>query len=208
MDYVQSDTRNRPRPIHQQAKCTRCGRGPHTQQNCPAKGAICRRCGKKWNFGAMCFSKSIAMVSQEEPEPAETSYLDAIMNPANKNEAKSWNVQLQVNGKDVCFKIDTGAEVSAISKDVFEAIGRPSLQKPTKILCGPDKTPLDVLGCATVQLSYKQLSIKHHMYVIQRLSNNLLGLPAITALNILVKWMPFTVEITSYSQNFQIYSKD
>ena len=43
------------------------------------------------------------------------------------------------------------------------------------------------LGCATVQLSYKQLSIKHHIYVIQRLGNNLLGLPAITALNILVK---------------------
>ena len=94
MDYVQSHTRNRPRPSHQQAKCTRCGRGPDTQQNCPAKGAICCRCGKKGHFGAMCFSKSIAMVSQEEPEPTETSYLDAIMNPANKKEPKSWNVQL------------------------------------------------------------------------------------------------------------------
>ena len=36
---------------------------------------------------------------------------------------KSWNIQLQVNDKDVCFKIDTGAEVSTISTDVFEAIG-------------------------------------------------------------------------------------
>ena len=127
------------------------------------------------------------MVSQDEPEPAETYYLDAITNPAKKKEAMSWIVLLQVNGEDVCFKIDTRAGVSAISKDVFEAIGRPSLWKPTKILCGPYKTALDVLGCATVQLSYKELSIKHHVYVIQCLSNNLLGLPAITTLNVLVK---------------------
>ena len=77
--------------------------------------------------------------------------------------------------------------MSAISTDVFEAIGQPNLQKPTKILCGPDKSPLKVLGCATVQLTYKQTTIKHHVYVIQHLSNNLLGLPAITALNVLTK---------------------
>ena len=94
------------------------------------------------------------MLSQEELEPTETSYLDAIANRGNHKEAKSWYIQLQLNGKDVCFKIDTGAEVSAISTDVFEAIGQPNLRKPTKILCGPDKSPLKVLGCATVQLTH------------------------------------------------------
>ena len=64
------------------------------------------------------------------------------------------------------FKIDTGADVSTISTNVFKAIGRPDLQKPTKILCGPDKTTLEVLGCATVQLTYKKVSIKHRVYVI------------------------------------------
>ena len=48
------------------------------------------------------------MVSQDEPESAETSYLDAIANSVNKKETKSWNIQ---DGKDVYFKIDTGAEV-------------------------------------------------------------------------------------------------
>ena len=48
----------------------------------------------------------------------------------------------------------------AISTDVYEAIGQPSLQKPTKRLCGPDKSPLKVLGCATVQLTHKQTTIK------------------------------------------------
>lgn len=133
------------------------------------------------------FSRTIAVLSQEELEPTETSYLDAITNQGNRKEAKSWYIQLQLNDKDVCFKIDTGAEVSAIPTDVFEAIGQPTLQKPTKMLCGPDKSPLKVLGCATVQLTHKQTTITHRIYVIQHLSNNLLGLPAITALSILVK---------------------
>ena len=81
----------------------------------------------------MCFSRTIAVLSQEELEPAETSYLDAITNRGNRKDTKSWYIQLQMEGKDVYFKIDTGAEVSAMSTDVFEAIGRPNLQKPTKI---------------------------------------------------------------------------
>ena len=45
------------------------------------------------HFVVMCFSRTIAMVSQEEPEPAETSYLDAIINANNRKETKSWNIQ-------------------------------------------------------------------------------------------------------------------
>ena len=58
------------------------------------------------------------------------------------------------------------------------AIGQPKLQCPGKILCGANKQPLDVLGCITVQLTYKQRSIRHHVYVVQ-------SLKAILALNIL-----------------------
>ena len=47
------------------------------------------------------------------------------------------------------FKIDTEGEVSAISKDVFKAIGRPTLQKWTKLLCDPDRSPLKVLDLQT-----------------------------------------------------------
>ena len=89
-----------------------------------------------------------------------------------------------MDGKNVCFKVDRGAEVSAKSTDAFKALGRPNLQKPTKTLYGPDKSLLKVLACTTVRLTYRHISIKYCVYVIQHLSNNLLGLPAIMALNI------------------------
>ena len=135
----------------------------------------------------MCRSRTVANVSEDstETEPMETSYLNAVTN--NRKITKSWNIQVTVNGKEFSFVIDTGAEVSAISKDVFEAIGKPQMINPTKVLCSPGRQVLDVLGCSTVKLSYKQRSIKQKVYVIRKLANNLLGLPAIIALNILTQ---------------------
>ena len=62
------------------------------------------------------------------------------------------------------------------------AIDLPKLLCPGKILCGPSKQPLDVLGRNAVQLRY---SIRHHVYIVQSLNQNLLGLPVILALNII-----------------------
>ena len=133
------------------------------------------------------------MVSEDIPDPdddgqTETSpcYLDAI-NDECEQSVTAWYIRAMVNNNEVVFKVDTGAEVTAISKEVYDAIGQPRLHKPTKVLCGPSRQPLDVLGRITVQLRYKNNTIKHHMYVVKTLNQNLLGLPAILALNILTK---------------------
>ena len=56
-------------------------------------------------------------------------------------------------------------------------------------MCGPNNKPLNVLGQAVVQLTYEGRSCKQPIYVIKDLKNNLriLGLPAITALQLLTK---------------------
>ena len=92
-----------------------------------------------------------------------------------------------VNNNEVVFKVDTGAEVTAISKEVYDAIGQPRLHKPTRVLCRPSRQPQDVLGRSTIQLRYKNNTVKHQMYVVKALDQNLLGFPAIMALNILTK---------------------
>ena len=84
--------------------------------------------------------------------------------------------------------IDTGAEVSAISKNVHEAIGQlPRLYNPNKILCGPGRQVFNVLGCCTVKLSYKQYRVSQKVYVVHKLANNLFGLPTIIGLNVLTQ---------------------
>ena len=51
------------------------------------------------------------MIQEESTEV----YLDTI----HTQDAKSWTSVVRVNGNNVPFKLDTGAEVTAISEDVY-----------------------------------------------------------------------------------------
>ena len=50
----------------------------------------------------------------------------------------------------------------------------------SKRLCGPDQTPLDVLG----EISVKLVSCHHPVFVVKNLQQNILELPAIKSLNL------------------------
>ena len=39
-------------------KCSRCGKGPHSRQTCPARYTVCHTCQKKGH--SQCFSRSVA----------------------------------------------------------------------------------------------------------------------------------------------------
>ena len=57
------------------------------------------------------------------------------------------------------FKIDTGAEVSAMNEQTFNSvIPSAPLNTPSKVLHGPSRQPLDTLGSVTVLLAHKDKS--------------------------------------------------
>ena len=89
------------------------------------------------------------------------------------------------NGKGVQFKFDTGAEVSAVSEKMYRRVHGKQLQRPTKAMCGPAYQSLKVLGQFEGQLSAGGQSHKETIFVIQGLKNNLLGLPSLTALQLI-----------------------
>jgi len=84
-----------------------------------------------------------------------------------------------MNDLPVTFKIDTGAEVSAISEATFNRLRN---VKTTKRLYGPAMSPLTVLGQFTASLTSRHVSCKQNIFVVKDLKRNLLGLPAITSL--------------------------
>ena len=63
-----------------------------------------------------------------------------------------------------------------MSTKTFETLKNIKLQESTKVLCGPNNKPLNVLGQEVVQLTYEGRSCKQPIYVIEDLKNNLLGL--------------------------------
>ena len=85
---------------------------------------------------------------------------------------------------ETLFKLDTGAEVTAVSEDTHSALGKPTLLDLSKILYGPGEQKLHVLGQFEGSLQYKQKSSKQQIFVVQGLKINLLGLSAIIKLNL------------------------
>ena len=169
-----------PRP-QQGQKCSYCGKGPHPKQSCPARQVICHKCNKKGHYSTVCRSKAVATVSEEQL--GNNSFLDTIQEVGGT----SWTATIKINSQEIVFKLDTGAEATAISTRTYNTLKNITLQKSAKVLCGPNNKPLDVLGQAVVQLTYEGRTCKQPIYIIEGLKNNLLGLPAITALQLLTK---------------------
>ena len=92
-------------------RCSRCGRGPHPRQSCPARDAECFKCKRKGDFGSVCLSKAAVSEVTEEDQDYDMSYLTAIVADESRS---SWNTTVTVNGREISFKLDTGTEVTVI----------------------------------------------------------------------------------------------
>ena len=84
-------------------------------------------------------------------------------------------------------KLDTGAEVTAISKNTWKELGKPALKSPDKHLFGPAQQQLVVKGHFTCHLSHNDREAQQQIFMVDNLKTNLLGLPAIVALNLAAK---------------------
>jgi hypothetical protein len=111
----------------------------------------------------------------------ETAFLD---NMTSDPQETAWYTQIQLSDKETLFKLDTGAEVTAISEKTHQDLGKPKLHTPDKALFGPSQQPLHVEGQFEGTLTHNHRSSVQPVFVVKGLKTNLLGLPAITALNL------------------------
>ncbi|XP_078793900.1 uncharacterized protein LOC105353799 isoform X3 [Oryzias latipes] len=125
-------------------QCTRCGdsRG-HSMQQCPAREAVCNQCRKKGHYARVCRTKQrkdmkIAMVTEDSNDGF--AFLGSM---SDKNTISPWITEVDVNSHSTVFKIDTGADVTAVSETLYKGqFGK--LEKPTKVLRGPGGSRLQV----------------------------------------------------------------
>ena len=137
--------------------CSRCGR-KHRRGKCSAFNPVCYRCHKRGHFQSCCKSRSIPTTPVGDQE--DNSINTAFLNTLGEEDSRSWFVNLTLGNKEVSFKIDTGAEVTAVSEKVWIQSKRPRLQVPLKTLYGPAHEPLPVVGQFVGVLAYKGTSVK------------------------------------------------
>ena len=100
------------------------------------------------------------------------------------------------------FKLDTGAEVTAISMETYLQLGKPPLLPSDKHLSGPAQQPLVVKGHFTCNLSYGDKQTTQQVFVVEHLKTNLLGLPANTALQLLLRTDTVCTEKKTWVERF------
>ena len=116
--------------------CTRCGQSPkHDKRSCPAKDSVCHRCHKKGHFKAVCRSKRevrevlVSDDSQDEFLGVIHSEIDSL----SSTEAP-WTTKLELNGRNIEFKIDAGADVTVISEQEFVSKQDGPLRQTNQVL--------------------------------------------------------------------------
>ena len=182
-------------PSRQQSSgpsCRRCGRESHPFQQCPARDATCFKCNRRGHFGKQCMARTVAEVADDPQNPPndageEEQFLDtAYLNTVTGNKGTVWSTTVTVGNEQITFKVDTGAEVTALSETTWKSMQtKPELRETKRILCGPDRQPLKVLGEMKTKLMLKTKSCTHTVFVVRGLQNNLLGLPAVRDLGLI-----------------------
>ena len=79
-----------------------------------------------------------------KPQLRTTSELTAgpFLGTLSTEEESSWVISIQLEGKQMSFKIDIGAEVTAISDQAFKTLENVTWQEPAGVLFGPTQHAL------------------------------------------------------------------
>ena len=150
----------------------------HFKAQCPAKDATCKKCHKKGHFQAVCWSKvtnsAVAEIEQEE---------DAFIGPISSTDlSEPWTATLTLNKRPLKFKINTGADVTALPEMVYDKVRDGPLQKPNRV--GPSKQILKVKGFIVAKLAVDHRETEEKIYIVNGLQQPLVGRPAIQSLNL------------------------
>ena len=128
------------------SSCGNCGCQHAKQSQCPARGKTCRKYNKQNHFGRMCRSgKNINEVETffteavtEENE--EVFFMGSVfdINSVRQEAEPPWFVDINLCGLSTIFKINTGADVSVVSHNIYQKLcPKPKLTKSNAILRGP-----------------------------------------------------------------------
>ena len=169
-----------PTASQKRHRCNWCGKiPPHDKSRCPARDKICNNCNKRGHFKIVC--KSPARVNGVWV-PAEDAFLGAV---SDSSEGDPWTVKLTLQGKRVALYIDTGAEVTVITEQVWKRVGQPQLEPSDRTLRGPDSHVIPTVGKFVGTFTLGDRTADTDVYVAKRLTKSLLGRSAILDLQLI-----------------------
>ena len=120
-------------------KCSKCG-SEHEKGKCPAYGKKCFRCTKMNHYSRCCkltgtpkAKRDVFEMNFTDGEFDEDVYIDTIKMSKTEVQEDQCFTTLNINSKQVKFKIDTGSQVNIIPRNVYNIVINKKAQfQPTK----------------------------------------------------------------------------
>lgn len=178
--------------------CGKCAY-QHASDRCPASSAKCRRCQRVGHFAKCCRVRIMNEVQEryddscgEECGDYDTGELlmyNISIESSDIKWCESWYSIINVNGVELKFKLDSGADATVLSVNSYKKAGFDvnNLRKCTTVLREISKTQLPVLGYFDAILKYNNKSYKQNIFVLNLNCNNLLGLGACSNLGLIAR---------------------
>jgi hypothetical protein len=91
-----------------------------------------------------------------------TLFLD---NVSNNKRVNTWQAEVCVNNKSLKFRLDTGADATVLPAVTYIRLSRDPLSPADRLLCGPNRAQLDVLGRFDAQLQWRDHLTTHTVYL-------------------------------------------
>lgn len=148
--------------------CTRCGRS-HKIRECPAFGKQCNKCSKSNHFSSVCKQQNISTIDAHDDSNDSSEYYIGTINCQSENSNAvtfPWIETIEMNGKNVAVKIDTGAETDVLPLSVVKQIKSIELRPTSVTLRAFGGEQLKPSGMCTLLSSFNGISHKINFAVV------------------------------------------
>ncbi|UYV72148.1 K02A2.6-like, partial [Cordylochernes scorpioides] len=169
------------------SRCPKCGGFTHREgQACRAEGQRYNLCSKTGHFANCCPEKQaktaeVKAVSELDEEIGFLLEVAALEDSSNLDDdegecRRRWTAEIQVNGKQVKFKLDSQADVTCVHLCLLKKImGQQRIVESDINIRAAEFSELQTVGMFISTLRNGNYEIKEKIYVIRRLSEPLLS---------------------------------
>ena len=160
-----------------QKKCERCGLHHTKPEHCLARGKKCSKCQRVGHFAAVCWAVSELRRNADDATKGSRDdhwFLGALSSDSQQDNKSK--VQLKISGKSVVFKIDTGADITAMSKTTFDSLPYQPKLHPSSIALFSPGGKLQCAGQLTREVTHCNKKYQVDIFVISgEHASNLMG---------------------------------
>ena len=186
----------------------------HKRGRCPAFNRKCNNCGEKGHFGNRCpenDGKDVKHIENHSSDSNSSSdedifFIKEISGIGDEDDQLEdiWNVDLDVCGTMVTFKIDTGAQVNVLPKSQYnKLLKRPKLLKSSTKLKAYNGSSIPVAGKCIVTVTHGGESTSVSCVVAEIEAVPILGLKTSASLRLIERVMSVeNVKVPAYVSEY------